>query len=280
MPKKILVLGATGTLGQPTTRRLKQDGFQVRIMVRDVDKAHSLFDQSVEILQGDVTEQSNLEKAIQGCAGVHVSVGGPVDQVSAENVAELAPMLGVEHVTYLSGSTVSEANSWFPMTKQKLLAEKVIQECGVAYTILRPTWPMEQLPRFVMGGRATVIGIISDPWHWFAAGDLARMVSNAYQNPEAKNKCLFIHGPEGIPVKDALERYCKAFHPEIEAVTILPIPAARAMAESTGNVFIKNFADLMDYFKKVGEPGDPTEANQILGAPEITLDAWIDGNRR
>jgi uncharacterized protein YbjT (DUF2867 family) len=195
-------------------------------------------------------------------------------------VTGLAPKLGVEQITYLSGSTVSEANRWFPMIEQKLLAEKAIQESGVAYSILCPTWPMEQLPRFVMGGRATVIGIISDPWHWFAAGDLARMVSNAYQNPEAKNKCLFIHGPEGIPVKDALERYCKAFHPEIEAVTILPIPAARAMAESTGNVFIKNFADLMDYFKKVGEPGDPTEANQILGAPEITLDAWIDGNRR
>ncbi len=32
---------------------------------------------------------------------------------------------------------------------------------------------------------------------------------------------------------------------------------------------------LMGYFDKVGELGDPSEANDILGAPRITLDQWI-----
>jgi hypothetical protein len=32
----------------------------------------------------------------------------------------------------------------------------------------------------------------------------------------------------------------------------------------------------MAYFDKVGEMGDPTEANQLLGAPETTLDEWIE----
>jgi hypothetical protein len=34
-------------------------------------------------------------------------------------------------------------------------------------------------------------------------------------------------------------------------------------------------AGLMAYFDKVGELGDPTEANQLLGGPTITLEAWI-----
>jgi len=280
MSKKILVLGGTGMLGQPAARQLKQDGFQVRILARDVEKARGLFDESFEIVPGDVAEKESLEKALQGCAGVHISVGGPLDQLSAQNVATLAPGLGVEQITYLSGSTVCEANGWFPMTQQKLLAEEAIQACGVDFTILRPTWPMEQLPRFVMGGRATVIGVLSDPWHWFAAEDLARMISNAFQRPEAREKRLYVHGPQGVTVKDALERYCRAMHPEIEDVAVMPIEAARALAESTGNVFIKNFAELMDYFKKVGEPGDPAEANRILGAPKITLDAWIEGKKQ
>ncbi len=276
MTKKILVLGGTGMLGQPSTRKLQEDGSQVRLLARDMEKTRKIFDETLEIVPGDVTDLASLEKAMTGCQGVLISVGGPVDQLSAENVSVLAPGRGVKHIIYLSGSTVSEKNSWYPMTAQKLNAEKAIQACGVPYTILCPTWPMEQLPRFVMGGRATVIGVLPDPWHWFAADDLARMVSNAFQSERARGKRLYIHGPEGITVKAALERYCRAFHPEIEEVTVMPIEAAKAMAESTGNVFIKVFAEMMDYFKKVGEPGDPNEANQILGAPSITLDDWIE----
>jgi len=279
MKKKILVLGGTGMLGKPAAQQLKADGFEVRILARDVEKTKKLYDETFEILPGDVADLTSLEAAMGGCSGVHISVGGPVDQTSAANVAALAPMTGVKHILYLSGSTVKEENRWFPMTAQKLEAEKAIRESGVPFTILCPTWPMEQLPRFVMGGRATVIGIIPEPWHWFAADDLARMVSNAFQREAARGKRLYVHGPEGIPVKDALERYCRIFHPEIEAVAVMPIEAAKAMAESTGNTFLKIFAEMMDYFKKAGEPGDPAEANRLLGAPSITLDKWMDAKK-
>lgn len=275
MTEKILVLGATGMLGEPTVRQLQADGFAVRALARDVQKARKTLGASFEIVPGDVADRDSLKAAMKGCTGVHISVGGAVDQVSAENVAALAPELEVSRITYLSGSTVCEQNSWYPMTAQKFNAEKAVRECGVPYTIFRPTWPMEQLPRFVVAGRATVIGVLPDPWHWFAAQDLARMVSNAYRSELAENKSLYIHGPQAITVVDALTRYCRTFHTDIEQVAVMPIEAAREMAESTGNTFIKSFAEMMDYFKKVGEPGDPTEANRLLGAPSITLDQWI-----
>jgi uncharacterized protein YbjT (DUF2867 family) len=273
--KKILVLGGTGMLGSPAARRLQADGFEVRLLARDPEKTRAQFDDSFEVVAGDVADMDSLGQALQGCDGVLISVGGPADQLSAENVAALAPKLGLKQITYLSGSTVLEENGWFPMVKQKLMAEKAVQACGVPYTILRPTWPMEQLPRFVMGGRATIIGEALQAWHWFAADDLARMISNAYQRAEAQNKCLYVHGPEAITPKDALERYCRALHPEIESVSVMPIEAARAMGESTGNHFLVGAAALMDYFTKAGEPGDPSEANRLLDAPAITLDAWI-----
>lgn len=279
MEKRILVLGATGMLGEPAARQLQADGFAVRILARDVPAARARFGGSFEIVPGDVTDLTSLEQAMEGCAGVHISIGGAVDQLSAENVAELAAKAGVEHVLYLSGATAAEENAWFPMTAQKMAAEKAIGACGVSYTVLRPTWPMEQLPRFVREGRAMLIGDLAEPWHWFAAEDLGRMVSNAFQRPEARGKRLYIHGPEAITMKDALERYCQAFHPEIEAVGVMPIGAARAVAASTGNKMLEGIADMMAYFQKVGEPGDPAEANAILGAPTITLDDWMEQRR-
>jgi hypothetical protein len=133
----------------------------------------------------------------------------------------------------------------------------------------------EQLPRFAQGGKPLVIG---DPGlaHWFAADDLACMVSDAYQRQEAANKKLFVHGPEAMTTVEALERYCRVFQPEVESVPVMPVETARATASSTGTQMLGFFAELMAYFEQVGEMGDPTEANQLLGAPTTTLDAWIE----
>jgi hypothetical protein len=74
---------------------------------------------------------------------------------------------------------------------------------------------------------------------------------------------------------EAMNRYCQAFHPETPAVSMVPVEAARGMAASTGNKMLAFFAELMAYFDKVGEMGDPTEANRLLGAPMTTLEDWI-----
>ncbi|MBE0689019.1 MAG: NAD(P)H-binding protein [Anaerolineae bacterium] len=275
MQKTILILGGTGMLGAPVARQLQADGFEVRLLARSAEKAQALFGHAFRLFEGDVSDCASLEWALAGCDGVHISVGGELDYRSAENVANLAPRLGVKHITYVSGSTVSEQNGWFPMVQQKLNAESAIRECGVPYTIFCPTWPMEQLPRFVRDGQATVIGELPTPYHWFAADDFGAMVSNAYQREDAVNKRLYVHGPEAIGMKDALGRYCETFYPEVKGVSVMPIAAARVVAVATGNDMLKFAAELMNYFKKVGEPGDPAEANQLLGAPTTTLDAWI-----
>ncbi len=276
MTQKILILGGTGIFGVPTAQQLKADGFQARLLVRDRAKAQKLFDDDFEIVQGDVTDLASVEKAVKGCDGVHISVGGPVDQISAENVASLAPKLGVERITYISGATVAEENRWFQMVAQKLDAEKAIRACGVPYTIFCPTWPMEQLPRFARDGKPSLMGKQSLPVHFFAAEDLARMVSKAYQLEEAQNKRLTIYGPEAMSMKTALERYCTKFYPEVEKISVMPIWMAKLIGTLTGNDMLKFASGLMGYFDKTAETGDPSEANQILGAPAITLEAWMD----
>jgi uncharacterized protein YbjT (DUF2867 family) len=274
--KKVLVLGGTGMLGGLVARRLQADGFEVRLLARDPHKARAMFGPAFEVVAGDVTDPGGLEAGLTGCDGVHISVGGPVDRFSAENVAALAPKLGLKRVTYISGATAFEQNRWFPMTEQKLEAEKAIRECGVPYSVFCPTWPMEQLPRLARGGQPLLIGDQPKAYHWFAADDLGRMVSAAYQLEEAANKRFFVYGPEVLTMQAALQRYCQAFHPEVESVSVMPVATARAVADSTGNDQLRFFAELMAYFDKAGEMGDPSEANQLLGAPDTTLDAWIE----
>lgn len=276
MTKRILLLGGTGMFGKPTAIQLKADGFQVRILARDVEKAQNIFADGYEIMPGDVTDLAGLEKAMTGCDGVHLSIGGPVDQLSAENVAALAPKLGIERISYISGATVAEKNRWFPMVAQKLDAEKAIRNCGVAYTIFCPTWPMEQIARFTRDGKPSLIGKQPLPVHFFAVQDLARMVSRSYQLAEARNKCFYVYGPEAMTLKTALERYCAKFRPEVGKITVMPVWLVKSLGTLTRNEMLKFAANLMGYFDKTLEAGDATEANQILGAPATTLDAWME----
>lgn len=275
MKKKILVAGGTGTLGAPVARRLAADGFCVRLLARDPAKVRALFPDPFEVVAGDVTDVPGLERAMAGCWGVHVSVGGAVDRVSAENVARLAPTAGVERIGYVSGSTVFEENRWFPMVDGKLRAEAALAASGTPWMAFCPSWTMEMLPRFVRGGRATVIGRHPTPYHWFAAEDMARMVSRAFQREDTVGKRFFIHGPEAIAMRAALERYCRAVHPDITSVGVMPTWLAKGIGVLTRNTLLRFAADLMAYFDKVGELGDPSEANHVLGAPTTTLEEWI-----
>lgn len=274
--KKILVLGGTGMLGAPVVRQMLAGGMQVRLLARDPEKARAMFGDAVEIMAGDATDPNCVDEALAGCDGVHVSVGGPAERAAAENAAALAAKHGLGRLTYVSGATAFEQNRWFPMTEQKLEAEKAIRESGVPFTLFCPTWPMEQLPRFARGGQPLLVCDEPPPFHWFAADDLGRMVAAAYQNPDSAGKKLFVHGPEAITMDEALERYCRVFHPEVESVPLMPIEAARATAKASGNPMLGFFAELMSYFETVGEMGDPAEANQLLGAPATTLDEWME----
>lgn len=276
MKKIILVIGGTGMLGQPVSLCLKEAGFQVRIMTRDLQKARKTFDDSFEMVAGDPMDTVCLEEALDGCYGVHINLPAEVEQQVAETVSRTASRHGVERISYISGATVAEENRWFPMINRKFLAEQAIREAGIPYTIFCPTWFMESLPRFVVQGRASVLGKQPHPYHWVAAEDYARMVSTAYGLDAAANQRFIVHGPEAIRMHEALRRYCAVFHPDIKQVSSMPFWLVKLLATLTGNRELKGAGELMSYFEKVGERGNPANANHILGAPSMTLDTWLE----
>ncbi len=276
MQKTILVVGGTGLLGQPVSRCLKEAGFRVRIVTRDRHKASKLFDGSFEIVAGDPIDTRCLEEALDGCYGVHISLPTEVEQQVAQTVAKLAARHGVERISYISGATVAEENRWFPVINRKFLAEQAIRAGGVPSTIFCPTWCMESLPRFVVQGRASILGKQPYPYHWVAADDYARMVSTAYGLVEAANQRFIVHGPEATGMHEALRRYCAVFHPDIKQVSTMPFWLVKLLAALTGNQELTSAGELMAYFAKVGEGNNPASIDSILGVPTTTLERWLE----
>ena len=63
--KRVLVAGATGGVGQLTTGKLLEKGFQVRVLTRSAEKAQKMFDNRTEIAVGDIRQPTTLPAAVQ-----------------------------------------------------------------------------------------------------------------------------------------------------------------------------------------------------------------------
>ena len=212
---------------------------------------------------------------MKGCDAVHINLTQESELTATQHVVDLARGMGLERVTYVSATTAREENRWFEVIDVKTRTEEVLRQGGIAHAIFCPTWVMETLQNFIHGDRAAIIiGRNPPPLHFFAAADFGRVVAASYDDDRALGKRLFIHGPEGITLPDALERFVKACHPEVKPMR-MKLWQARLIARLTGRERMSYVTRLIAYFDQVGELGDPSEANALFGAPSITLDEWF-----
>ena len=110
-----------------------------------------------------------------------------------------------------------------PEHRAKLAAEEAIQESGVPYTFFRPDL-LHQHPAPPRPGSCLVaLGRQRRSLHPVCAEDFAVLVAHAFATSAAANREFFIHGPQALTLRQALEIYRRIVAPDKRLVTI---PAA------------------------------------------------------
>lgn len=276
----VLVVGGTGLVGEPIARQLRADGHRVRVLTRRPEQTRARFGPDFDVRSGDVEDAAAVDAAISGCEAVVISLADDRDpdleRRGVAVVAQAAARVNAGRIVYVSGATVDEANRGYAGTRAKLEAEAVVRGSGISFTILRPTFFMETLARYVQGARASVVGRQPTPWRFLAAADFARMTARALATPAAANRTLLVVGPAPLTLKDALTRYVAIVQPSIK-VGVLPLWLAGAFAALAPQGELAQRLAFFRYTEKVGEVGDPDPARKMLGAPETTLEAWLRG---
>ncbi|MEO0808070.1 MAG: SDR family oxidoreductase [Cyanobacteria bacterium J06643_4] len=150
---RALVAGATGETGRRIVAQLMaQEGVSVRALVRDRDKAQSLFPDTVELVVGDVLDSASLTAAIVDCQVLLSATGaapsldptGPykVDYEGNKNLVDVAKAAQVEQFVMVSSLCVSKLfhplNLFWGILYWKRQAEDYLKQSGVPYTIVRP----------------------------------------------------------------------------------------------------------------------------------------------
>jgi len=271
---KILVIGASGLLAGPVIRKLDENGFELRLFSRTVKP--SMFINEYDIVQGDLFNPVDLEKAMNGCDAIHITISSTDDVKATEVILKMAGKKEIKLISMVSGCTVSEENRWYKFIDKKFRAEQMIMQSGIPYFIFRPTWFFESLEMLVRNGKATILGRQTGLYHWVAADDFGSMVANAFSTKGAENEIYYVYGPERYGMKELLERYCKRIYPEIESVSVASIPMLKIIAFLTGNKTLKFAASLFGYFEKVREPEIPEQDLAKLGKAEIDFETWLE----
>jgi uncharacterized protein YbjT (DUF2867 family) len=112
----LIVVGGTGEIGRPVAHQLLADGHSVRLLVRNAERVRARLGPDFEYFAGDVDNSDAIERALEGCTGVHASLRGGSDPEELDRVehrgtarvAERATRQGVSRLTYLSGMLVAE----------------------------------------------------------------------------------------------------------------------------------------------------------------------------
>jgi uncharacterized protein YbjT (DUF2867 family) len=138
---KALVTGGTGTLGRLVVPRLRDAGWDVRLLSR----RHVAED--VEFVVGDLATGDGVEAAVAGTEVIiHAAGTMKGDDDKARHLVRAASRAGTRHLVFISvvgADRVPVASGLdraiFGYYESKLAAERIVADSGVPWTTLRAT---------------------------------------------------------------------------------------------------------------------------------------------
>lgn len=141
----ILVTGGTGTLGRRVAERLRADGHEVRVLSRHAEPY------AVDLREGG----AGLDAAVADVDTVVHCASSPRggDEEAAGHLLAAARRAGVGHLVYVSIVGVDRVP--FGYYRTKAAVEKLVEESGLGWTVLRATQFHELL--------VTLFGTLSRP---------------------------------------------------------------------------------------------------------------------
>lgn len=191
----ILVLGATGKTGRRITQHLNAAGLTVRLGSREANPPF------------DWEDRTTWDAALDGVHAVYISyqpdlaVPGALETVKA--FTDLAVKSGVGKLVLLSGRGEIEAEQ----------AERVIQDSGVDWTILRASWFFQNfseahfLEPILEGELALPVGNIAEPF--VDVEDIAEIAVQALTQPGHSHQLYELTGPRALTFAEAVDEIAK-----------------------------------------------------------------------
>lgn len=246
---KILVTGATGNTGSILVPTLLHQGVNVRAFVRDEAKARPWAEKGAEIAVGDLNEPETIQPAVEGVDKIYLCTwNGPTQLQHVENVVNAARQAGNPHIVRHSmwGSEKSR------IVQQGEEAEQTVKASGLPWTILQPTFFMQNL----MGTAQTIAS--DGVFYWdlddaevamIDVRDVADSAAGALTGTGHEGQTYILTGPEAISLHDAADAFSDVLDKDVNYV---PVPHEAALESRLDMGFpewiARGYGELMEGF--------------------------------
>jgi uncharacterized protein YbjT (DUF2867 family) len=230
----ILITGGTGNSGRAIVKALLDRAERLRVLARDPAKAAVQLGDEVEIARGDFTDPMSIEAAMEDVDRA-LLLSPPSDRLVEFERAfvDAAKKCRVKHVVKFSAFG-ADANAPAGFSKWHGESEEYLKRSGLAWTILRPPFFMQNL-----FGLASMIqnGTIYQPAGEGKAGhvdvrDIAAVAAAALSEEGHEGKTYEITGPELLSFHDIAAAFSEILGRPIAYVDVPPEAAKQSMMQS------------------------------------------------
>jgi uncharacterized protein YbjT (DUF2867 family) len=284
----ILVVGATGFLGREICRRLVDRGEAVRGLVRktsDPVTVERLRAAGVETVIGDLRDRASLDAACRDVQAVVTTATTtrsrqPGDTIEATDEAgqldlvDAARDAGVARYVFVSVSgNISDDGR---LIRAKRAVEQRLQQSGMTYTILRPSYFMEFWLGPLVGfdysnRRATVYGTGERKVSFVSLADVAEFAVRSVLSPNGLGATIEIGGPEAISPLEAVRLFEELAGRPFELQHVPELALEEQLATATDSLQ-QSFGALMLHYAR----GDEIPMQETLRRVPVPLTSVRD----
>lgn len=294
MKKKIVILGATGTVGSKISEILLNEGHEVTLIARHTEKLEKYHSQGAEIIAGTITDVEMLTSAFKNADSAFVLLP---DNVMAEDtrayqrkvtgkLIEAIENSGIKHIVNMSslGAHMHEGNGIMGGTAEQEV--RLNQLNGVNVLHIRSAYFMENFLRTIglvkkMGFNGTAAdGDHSIPM--VATRDVAKIAAGHLANLDFSGKSVHaVMGPRDYTYRELTSIIGKAIgNPDLPYVQ-LPVEQVKQTFLSNGFSadFVDNLIEMgtaiktgfMNYQKRDDDTTSPTTAEDFVNQVYLPL---------
>jgi len=280
----LLVTGATGRTSAGVVRHLRAAGEDVRVLVRDGDKAKKTFEEpnGVEIVDGDFDDEAVLAKAFDGVDVAFLALGSSPDQVRLEKaVIDGAVKAELPHLVKLS-STATSHDSVLLVGQIHAEIEDHLAASGLSHTLLHPASFVNNL--------FYVASSVAAENSWTGAAptgrvayidirDLSEAVALVLRDPALHGRTYDLSGPDAYTFPEIAELLSRILGHEVKYVPVSPDDRRSALL---GAGIPEWFAGLLLSLDTSAEAGElstlTTTLKELLGHEPRTVEEFLIEN--
>jgi uncharacterized protein YbjT (DUF2867 family) len=217
---KVLVTGATGNTGSLLVPKLLKSDVEVSILVRDEAKAAPLKELGAKVVLGDLDKPETIRPALKDVDKIYLlTYNGQSQLKQAENILDEISKAGNPHI--IRHSMWGSDNS--RIIKQGYRIEEMIKSSGMPWTILKPTFYMQNT---MMAARTIASdGVI----YWdmkdgrlgmIDVRDIADAAFGAITQNGHESKSYILTGPETVSFHDIAHIFTRVLAREVKYVNV------------------------------------------------------------